>query len=119
MERWRGELLKFAGKIGKPGKRPSFRFSPHQKRLTTYLKGSCRRTVPTCRPCDPGRSFPSRREVRIFRLHDRRWHEWNGASAAFHQPVSAAGRPEGLDPTFSQTLLTRAGAEINSALSAT
>jgi hypothetical protein len=43
MERWRVpdaqalELLEFAGKIGKSGKRPRFRFSPHQKRLTTYL----------------------------------------------------------------------------------
>jgi hypothetical protein len=31
------DLIAFAGKIGKSGKRPRFRFSPHQKRLTTYL----------------------------------------------------------------------------------
>jgi len=40
MERWRVsdavalELLEFAGKSGK---RPRFRFSPHQKRLTSWL----------------------------------------------------------------------------------
>jgi hypothetical protein len=43
MERWRVpdavalELLEFAGKVGKSGKRPRFRFSPHQKRLTSWL----------------------------------------------------------------------------------
>src|SRR5450631_1248974 len=43
MERWRVpdaqalELLEFAGKIGKSGKRPRFRFGPHQKRVTTDL----------------------------------------------------------------------------------
>jgi hypothetical protein len=43
MERWHVpnaqalELLEFAGKIGQSRKRPRFRFSPHQKRLTTYL----------------------------------------------------------------------------------
>lgn len=43
MERWDVSdaaalnLIAFAGKIGKSGKRPRFRFSPHQKRLTSYL----------------------------------------------------------------------------------
>jgi hypothetical protein len=43
MERWGVDdaralkLLEFSGKIGKSGKRPRFRFSPHPKRLTTYL----------------------------------------------------------------------------------
>jgi hypothetical protein len=43
MERWAIpvtdalDLIAFVGKIGKSGKRPRFRFSPHQKRLTTYL----------------------------------------------------------------------------------
>src|ERR1700722_4749029 len=31
------ELIEFAGKLGEPHKRPRFRFSPHQKQLTTYL----------------------------------------------------------------------------------
>jgi hypothetical protein len=31
------ELIEFAGKLGKSGKRPRFRFSRHQKRLTSYL----------------------------------------------------------------------------------
>jgi hypothetical protein len=31
------DLIGFAGKVGKSGKRPRFRFSPHQKRLTAYL----------------------------------------------------------------------------------
>jgi hypothetical protein len=43
MERWKVhdqvalDLIGFAGKIGKSGKRPRFRFSPHHKRVTTYL----------------------------------------------------------------------------------
>jgi hypothetical protein len=43
MERWGVsdadalELIEFAGKLGKSGKRPRFRFSPHQKRLTSWL----------------------------------------------------------------------------------
>ena len=41
MERWRVpdadalELVEFAGKIGKPGNRPRFRFSPKQRRIVT------------------------------------------------------------------------------------
>jgi hypothetical protein len=31
------DLIGFAGKPRKSGKRPRFRFSPHQKRLTSYL----------------------------------------------------------------------------------
>jgi len=43
MERWHVsdsvalELLGFSGKIGKSGKRPRFRFSTRQQRLTSYL----------------------------------------------------------------------------------
>ncbi len=43
MERWRVaapvalDLIGFAGKIGKSGKRPRFRFLPHYQRVTTYL----------------------------------------------------------------------------------
>jgi len=43
MERWGVddpvalELIGFAGKIGKAGKRPRFRFLPHHQRVTTYL----------------------------------------------------------------------------------
>jgi hypothetical protein len=43
MERWRVpdaaalELLDYPGKIGASGKRPRFRFSPGQKRITSYL----------------------------------------------------------------------------------
>lgn len=43
MERWKVEdaaaleLIGFAGKIGKSGKRPRFRFGPHHKRMTTFL----------------------------------------------------------------------------------
>jgi hypothetical protein len=31
------DLIDFAGKVGKSGKRPRFRFSPHQKRLFSWL----------------------------------------------------------------------------------
>lgn len=43
MERWRIpdatslELIEFAGKLGKDGKRPRFRFSTRQQRITSYL----------------------------------------------------------------------------------
>ena len=32
------DLLNYSGKIGASGKRPRFRFLPHQKRITGYLK---------------------------------------------------------------------------------
>jgi hypothetical protein len=43
MERWRIpdatalELIEFPGKLGKEGKRPRFRFTTHQQRITSYL----------------------------------------------------------------------------------
>jgi hypothetical protein len=43
MERWRVpdatalELIEFPGKLGKEGKRPRFRFTTHQQRITSYL----------------------------------------------------------------------------------
>jgi hypothetical protein len=43
MERWRVpdamslELIEFAGKLGKNGKRPRFRFTTRQQRITSYL----------------------------------------------------------------------------------
>jgi hypothetical protein len=43
MERWRVpdaialELIEFPGKLGKEGKRPRFRFTTRQKRITSYL----------------------------------------------------------------------------------
>jgi hypothetical protein len=43
MERWKVadplalDLIGFPGKVGKSGKRPRFRFSPHHKRVTTFL----------------------------------------------------------------------------------
>jgi hypothetical protein len=43
MERWRVpdatalELIEFPGKLGKEGKRPRFRFTTHQRRITSYL----------------------------------------------------------------------------------
>jgi hypothetical protein len=43
MERWKVpdsmalELIDYSGKIGASGKRPRFRFNPHQKRITSYL----------------------------------------------------------------------------------
>jgi hypothetical protein len=43
MERWHVpdatalELIKFPGKLGKEGKRPRFRFTTHQQRITSYL----------------------------------------------------------------------------------
>ena len=44
MERWRVpdatalELIEFPGKLGKEGKRPRFRFTTRQKRITSYLR---------------------------------------------------------------------------------
>jgi hypothetical protein len=43
MERWHVpaatalELIEFPGKLGKEGKRPRFRFTTHQQRITAYL----------------------------------------------------------------------------------
>jgi hypothetical protein len=43
MERWcipdamALELIEFPGKLGKEGKRPRFRFTTHQQRITSYL----------------------------------------------------------------------------------
>jgi hypothetical protein len=43
MERWHVpdatalELIEFPGKLGKEGKRPRFRFTTHQQRITSYL----------------------------------------------------------------------------------
>jgi gamma-glutamylcysteine synthetase len=43
MERWHVpdatalELIEFPGKVGKEGKRPRFRFTTHQQRITSYL----------------------------------------------------------------------------------
>jgi hypothetical protein len=43
MQRWRVpdaialELIEFPGKLGKEGKRPRFRFTTRQKRITSYL----------------------------------------------------------------------------------
>ena len=43
MEKWRIpdatslELIEFAGKLGKSGKRPRFRFTTRQQRITSYL----------------------------------------------------------------------------------
>jgi hypothetical protein len=31
------ELIKFPGKLGKEGKRPRFRFTTQQQRITSYL----------------------------------------------------------------------------------
>jgi hypothetical protein len=43
MERWRVpdvtalELIEYPGKLGAAGKRPRFRFTTHQQRITSYL----------------------------------------------------------------------------------
>lgn len=43
MERWRVpdatalELIEYPGKLGSAGKRPRFRFTTHQRRITSYL----------------------------------------------------------------------------------
>jgi hypothetical protein len=84
MERWRVpdasalELIEYPGKLGASGKRPRFRFTTRQQRITSYLP-EIDTALTAAGKEDPKRAIFSQNADRV---HGNTWNGWHGGRAA-------------------------------------